>query len=75
MSAVEDKAVTIRVNSKPIEVAAKTTGAEIKQKADVPEDFVLYERKGTHLDEVKNDQHIHVHPDEEFVAVSGQDVS
>jgi hypothetical protein len=70
------KTVTIVVNNKEVELPDhKTTGTQIKEAAGVPLDFTLYRKEGTHLDEVKNEEHITVHKGEQFVAVSGQDVS
>ena len=67
--------VTILVNKKEVVLlGSKTTGLEIKKAAEVPLDFTLY-RKGAELDEVKDEEHITVHKGEQFVAVSGQDVS
>ncbi len=72
----ETKPVTIFVNNKEVVLPdGKTTGLEIKKAANVPLDFTLYRKKDTHLDEVKDDDHITAHKDEQFVAVSGQDVS
>lgn len=70
------KPVTIFVNNKEVELPDhKTTGQQIKEAAGVPLDFTLYRKKGTNLDEVKSEEHITVHKGEQFVAVSGQDVS
>lgn len=68
--------VTILVNNQPIEMPGpEVTGLEIKEAAGVPIDFTLYRRRGSHLDEVQNDEGVKIHEHEEFVAVSGQDVS
>ena len=70
------KPVTIFVNNKKVELPDhKTTGQQIKEAAGVPLDFTLYRKKGNHLDEVENEKRITVHKGEQFVAVSGQDVS
>ena len=70
------KPVTIFVNDKEVVLPeGKTTGLEIKKAAEVPLDFTLYRKKGTDLDEVKDEEHITVQEGEQFVAVSGQDVS
>lgn len=72
----DSKTVTILVNNQPVEVPkTELTGLEIKEAAGVPSDFTLYERRGSHLDEIANDAPVKVHEHEEFVAVSGQDVS
>lgn len=70
------KSVTIEVNNKPVVVPKEElTGLEIKEAAGIPVDFTLYEKKGTHLNEIGNDTLVKVHNNEAFVAVSGQDVS
>jgi hypothetical protein len=72
----KEKVVTIIVNNLPVEVPEReVTGLEIKRLAGVPDDFTLYRRRGSHLDEVASDETLKVHEREEFVAVSGQDVS
>jgi hypothetical protein len=71
----QEHPVTILVNKKPVEVPRSTTGLQIKQAAGVPPEFKLYLRRGANLDEIANDQALEVHEREEFVAVSGQDVS
>jgi Multiubiquitin len=70
------KRITILVNNQEVEVPkGELTGLEIKQAAGVPDDFTLYRRQGSHLNEIPDGQEIKVHEREEFVAVSGQDVS
>jgi hypothetical protein len=70
------KPVTIVVNNKPVELPDReTTGGDIKRAARVPPEFTLYEKKGNELREVGNDEAIKVNKNDEFVAVSGQDVS
>lgn len=70
------KSITIEVNNQPVVVPKEElTGLEIKEAAGISADFTLYEKRGTHLDEVSNDTPVKVHPNEAFVAVSGQDVS
>ncbi len=72
----KQKSVTILVNNQAVEVPDReVTGLEIKRLAGVPDDFTLYRRRGSHLDEVADDETLKVHEHEEFVAVSGQDVS
>jgi hypothetical protein len=71
----QERQVTILVNNKPVEVPRHTTGLEIKQAAGVLPEFKLYLRRGANLDEIANDQALQVHEREQFVAVSGQDVS
>jgi hypothetical protein len=68
--------VTILVNNKPVDLPGReTTGEAIKRAAGVPLEFTLYEKKGNELREVADDQEIKVNKNDEFVAVSGQDVS
>ena len=77
-SSAEPKAkpVTILVNNRPVDLPDRaTTGREIKLAADVPLEFTLYEKKGNQLREVADDEDIKVNKNDEFVAVSGQDVS
>ena len=70
------KMIPILVNNQPVELPeGEVTGLEIKQAAGVPTDFTLYHRRGSHLDEVADTAVVKIHPHEEFVAVSGQDVS
>ena len=70
------KPVTILVNNNEIELADReTTGQVIKEAAAVPLEFTLYRKRGENLDEIKNEDSLKVHPREQFIAVSGQDVS
>jgi hypothetical protein len=70
------KSVTIFVNNNEVEIPDKdTTGQEIKEKAGVPVDFTLYRKHGEKLEEIKNEDPVKVHEHENFIAVSGQDVS
>jgi len=70
------KTITILVNNQEVDVPKRElTGLEIKRAAGVPEDFTLYGRRGAHLDEIADDEEVKVHERQEFVAVSGQDVS
>jgi Multiubiquitin len=70
------KPVTILVNNRPVELPDRdTTGREIKVAAEVPLEFTLYEKKGNQLREIADDDEIKVNKNDEFIAVSGQDVS
>jgi hypothetical protein len=70
------KTITILVNNQEVQVSKRElTGLEIKQAAGVPDEFTLYRRRGSHLDEIADTEEVKVHEREEFVAVSGQDVS
>jgi hypothetical protein len=65
--------VSIFVNRRKIELPNHhATGLEIKEKADVPATFKLFDPRG---DEVSNDEKIRLHENEHFTAISGQDVS
>jgi hypothetical protein len=72
----KEKLVTILVNNQPVELErGENTGLQIKEAAAVPADFTLYQRQGSHLNEIGDADTIKVHEHEEFIAVSGQDVS
>lgn len=65
--------VKISVNRRDVDLPDNhATGHAIKQAADVPDTFKLFDPQG---DEVSNDQDIRVHEHERFTAISGQDVS
>ncbi len=65
--------VTIKVNRRDVEMPDDhATGLEIKNAADVPETFKLFDPHG---DEIANDQDVKIHNHEKFTAISGQDVS
>lgn len=67
------KTITIFVNNRPVEIDDReVTGAEIKQAADIPLSFKLYNHKG---EEISNGTSLKVHQNEKFTAISGQDVS
>jgi hypothetical protein len=68
----EHRSVVILVNNRDVEVPEDVTGLQIKQAADVPVTFKLFDPRG---DEIPNDKRIHVHKGERFTAISGQDVS
>lgn len=69
----KDHPVTIQVNRRDVVVPDdNVTGLQIKGAAQVPDTFKLFDPKG---DEVANDATIHVHTNERFTAISGQDVS
>jgi hypothetical protein len=68
--------ITIFVNNREVQLEhGEATGAEIKNKAGVPQDFSLFIERGGNLDPVGDVETIKVHPNERFRAVSGQDVS
>jgi Multiubiquitin len=68
-----DHPVSIRVNKKPVEVpAAHVTGLQIKQAAGLPDEFQLF---GPKDEPVTDTETVHVHRNEKFTAISGQDVS
>lgn len=70
------KPVTILVNNRAVELPDRdTTGRQIKIAAEVPLEFTLYEKKGNQLRQIADDDEIKVNKNDEFIAVSGQDVS
>lgn len=70
------KPVTIVVNGNAVQLPDhKTTGEQIKLAAGVELEFTLYRKTGAELHEIGNTDELTVHDREEFVAVSGQDVS
>jgi hypothetical protein len=65
--------IVILVNRKPVEVpSAHVTGLEIKNAAGVTAEFQLFGPKG---ESISDEEKVHVHKDEKFTAISGQDVS
>lgn len=74
--------VTITVNSSPVVLAqGKYTGLKIKEAAiaqgasDVEIGFVLSVQRGNHYDVVGDSDSIEIHPNLDFVAVTGDDNS
>jgi hypothetical protein len=67
-SGTKAETVEIEVNNKPVVVAKKTTGAEIKEKAGVAIDFQLFRIAGKTEHPVADDDEITVHAGERFVA-------
>jgi hypothetical protein len=67
--------VEILVNNKPVRVPKKTSGAEIKQLAGVPETFQLFIVRGDHEVPVADDEHLTVHHRERFIASPSLDPS
>lgn len=62
------RTIEILVNTKPVRVPSKVTGAEIKAAATVPADFRLFRVKGHQEIPVSNDELLEVHHHEKFVA-------
>jgi hypothetical protein len=60
--------VEILVNTKPIDVPSEVTGAEIKAAAKVPADFKLFRVEGHREVPVGDEEQLHVHHHEKFVA-------
>jgi hypothetical protein len=60
--------VEIIVNKHPVKVPARTTGAVIKDKAEVPADDQLFRIEGSKEIEIGNDELIEAHHGERFVA-------
>ena len=71
----EAKTVEIFVNNKEVTVPKKTTGAEIKQEAGVDLAFQLFRVEGKTEHEVGDDEEIHVHEGQRFVATPTLDPS
>lgn len=65
--------VMIFVNRREVELPDEdVTGLQIKEAADVPTTFKLFDPHG---EEISNDREIRIHERELFTAISGQDVS
>src|SRR4051794_21268841 len=62
------RTVEILVNTKPVQVSSEVTGAEIKAAAKVPADFRLFRVEGHQEIPVGNDELLHVHQHEKFIA-------
>lgn len=62
------RSVEILVNTKPVDVPSQVTGAEIIAAAKVPADFKLFRVEGHNEIPVGNDELLHVHHHEKFVA-------
>lgn len=60
--------IEILVNTKPVDVPSEVTGAEIKAAAKVPADFKLFRVEGHREVPVGDEEEIHVHHHEKFVA-------
>lgn len=74
--------VEIRVNKRPVTLQERTvTGSQIKaaainQGVAIQQDFLLYVVRGNgQLDPVGDEETVHVHPQEQFRAVTPDDVS
>jgi hypothetical protein len=67
------KKVVILVNNRDVVLNDDhATGLQIKQAANVPTTFKLFDPKGR---EVDNEERIKLHEGDRFTAISGQDVS
>jgi hypothetical protein len=62
------RTIKILVNTKPVDVPSEVTGAEIKAAAKVPADFKLFRVEGHRELPVGDDEQLHVHHHEKFVA-------
>lgn len=78
----EPHEVTIVVNGSPVVLPqGKYTGRQIKEAAiaqgvpDIAPNFVLSVQRGNHYDVVGDDDRIQIHPNLDFVAVTGDDNS
>lgn len=65
------KDVQILVNGRAVLVPGITTGAEIKQRAGQPAEFDLFRVEGDHEIAITDDERIHVHKGERFIACPG----
>jgi hypothetical protein len=78
---VKDRAITIRVNNKPVEMTEhRPTGLEIKQAAiaqgvDIQLDFKLSQKIGAKFKPVKDDERVTINKNSEFSAIAGDDNS
>lgn len=79
---LEDQAVTVSVNFKPVTFKQReVTGLQIKEAAkaqgvNIHLDFVLFLEKGNgRRDAVRDDETVHLHPNQKFEAVPGDDNS
>jgi len=64
------KIVTIFVNDKPHELPmGKYTGAQLKEKTNVPAADILYRVTGTTRHEIPDAETIEIHDGEHFIAV------
>lgn len=77
-----DHTVTVSVNFKPVTFAQKeATGLQIKETAiaqgiNIQPDFVLFLEKGSGRREaVRDSETVHLHPNQKFEAVPGDDNS
>ena len=70
-----ESGVLLRVMTQLFGPAGESLYALMTSRMRVPPEFKLYLRRGANLDEIANEQALEVHEREEFVAVSGQDVS
>lgn len=67
------KPVTVMVNNRKVSLSDdRVTAAAIKQAAEVPAAFQLFDAKGRSVEDGKE---IRVHEGDKFTAISGQDVS
>jgi hypothetical protein len=62
------RTIEILVNTKPVEVPSEVTGAEIKAAAKVPAEFKLFRVEGHREVPVADEERLHVHHHEKFVA-------
>lgn len=62
------RTVEILVNTKPVAVSSEVTGSQIKAAAQVPADFRLFRVQGHQEIPVGDDELLHVHHHEKFIA-------
>ena len=72
----ETRTITIFVNDKPLQFTSNSvTGSEIKSKAGVPSDSILYELRGENRVPIGDNEQIRIHENERFLDVPGGTVS
>ena len=72
----ETRTITIFVNDKSLQFSSNlVTGSEIKSKADVPSDSILYELRGDNRVPIGDSEQIRIHENEHFLDVPGGTVS
>jgi hypothetical protein len=75
-TALEKKTITISVNDAPVVFNTDmVTGSQIKTKAGVPADSILYELRGENRIPIGDNEQIKIHEHERFLDVPGGTVS
>ena len=72
----QTKLIKIFVNDKPVYFATRNvTGLQIKEKANVPAESILYRLSGHDRIPIGDNEQIEIHEDERFLDVPGGNVS